>query len=210
MSYLKQKQSMKLYVMGSLVFILLIVVAIIFLQYDQKEERQMFEDFSIEESDESLSVAEEETVEVIIKVDVKGAVVRPGLYMAKSDDRVLDLIEQAGSFTEDADRNGVNLAQRVEDQMVIYVPTIGEEATAVNVPSLGNNGGVVPSDGGKININQATAGELETITGIGPSKATAILQYREENGAFKSIEELKNISGIGDKTFEKLKDEITI
>jgi len=80
----------------------------------------------------------------------------------------------------------------------------------VNVPSLGDNGGVVPSNGGKININQATAAELETITGIGPSKATAILQYREENGAFKSIEELKNISGIGDKTFEKLKDEITI
>lgn len=207
---LKQKQPIKLYVIGSIVCILFVVVAFIFLQRDQEEELQLLEDFSSEESNESLSVAEEETVEIVIKVDVKGAVVRPGLYMAKPDDRVLDLIEQAGSFTEEADQNGVNLAQRVEDQMVIYVPTIGEEATSVNTTSsLGNSGGTVAQDG-KININQATAAELETITGIGPSKANAILQYREENGTFKSIEELKNISGIGDKTFEKLKDEITI
>lgn len=207
---MKQKQPIKLYVIGSIVCILFVVVAFIFLQRDQEEELQLLEDFSSEESNESLSVAEEETVEVVIKVDVKGAVVRPGLYMAKPDDRVLDLIEQAGSFTEEANQNGVNLAQRVEDQMVIYVPTIGEEATTtVNASSLGNSEGAVAQDG-KININQATAAELETITGIGPSKANAILQYREENGTFKSIEELKNISGIGDKTFEKLKDEITI
>lgn len=148
--------------------------------------------------------------ETIKKVDVKGAVNRPGVYVASKDDRVLDVIEKAGSFTAKADRNAVNLAQRVEDQMLIYVPNVGEQPSqATSLMTAGSSSNGVEGEG-KININSASEDELQTISGIGPAKAKAIIQYRTEKGSFSNVEELKEISGIGDKTFEKLKDQVTI
>lgn len=203
---LKWKKTHILYLFGFIACVLL-GVFFLFSKESQEKDLQML-DFSSEESElVTKEIVVEETM--VIKVDVKGEVIRPGLYIAKDGDRVQDVIEQAGSFTKQADRNSVNLAQRVQDQMVIYVPAIGEVVSDVRTPILQGQGGSM-NQGDKININQASAEELQSITGIGPSKANAILQYREENGAFKSIDELMNISGIGDKTFEKLKDEITI
>lgn len=159
---------------------------------------------------EQVESPAEEVKPSIIKIDVKGAVQLPGVFIADEGDRVMDLIDDAGGFHPDADRDKVNLAQLVEDQMVIYVPEIGEEtetlpptaATTVSGAAGGNEDGMV-------NLNTATETELMTLTGVGPSKAAAILEYREKT-PFQSIEDLKNVSGIGDKTFEKLKDSITI
>ncbi|MDM5221916.1 helix-hairpin-helix domain-containing protein [Peribacillus sp. NJ11] len=156
---------------------------------------------------------ETETEPVIIKVDVKGAVQVPGLFTAQAGDRVIDLISAAGSFTDKADKDKVNFAQIVEDQMVIYVPEIGEEDKGnledISVVSSGNAASKGTSEG-RVNLNTATQEDLETLTGIGPSKAIAILEYRETVGKFKQVDDLKKVSGIGDKTFEKLQESISV
>ncbi|MGE7764447.1 helix-hairpin-helix domain-containing protein [Peribacillus sp. NPDC096540] len=159
---------------------------------------------------------ETEAEPLIIKVDVKGAVQAPGIFTAEAGDRVIDLITKAGSFTDKADKDKVNFAQIVEDQMVIYVPKIGEEGIELpeNAPVTSSGtvatGGASGESRGQVNLNTATKEDLETLSGIGSSKATAILEYRDTIGKFKQIDELKNVSGIGDKTFEKLKDSISV
>jgi competence protein ComEA len=152
----------------------------------------------------------QETISII--VDVKGQVKLPGVYSSRQGERVIDVINRAGGLTEIADESQVNFAQHVEDAMVIYIPAKGEEGMALPAGSIGNfseaAGG--SSNQGKINLNKADVNELQNLPGIGPSKAAAILEYRETNGQFRNVEDLKNISGIGDKTFDKLKDLITV
>ena len=154
-------------------------------------------------------VIENQTLEEII-VDVKGAVVTPGVYTVESNNRVIDAIERAGGFIEEADQNAVNLAKVVEDQMVIYIPKVGEEVQNADL----NQAYVEPVAEEKteslVNINLDGKEALMTLNGIGSSKADSILNYREENGFFQTIEEIKNVSGIGDATFENLKDSITV
>ncbi|WP_408006856.1 helix-hairpin-helix domain-containing protein [Pseudalkalibacillus sp. A8] len=133
-------------------------------------------------------------------VDVKGAVRTPGVFEMKSGQRVNDVVQLAGGFSDDADLNSVNLAQVLVDEMVIYVARVGEEAP----PVVTNE-----KEEGKIDINHAERTELETIPGIGLSKAGAINAYREENGRFSSIDDLVNVPGIGEKTLEQLKEYIT-
>ncbi|MEN0666881.1 helix-hairpin-helix domain-containing protein [Caldifermentibacillus hisashii] len=144
-----------------------------------------------------------------MKVDIKGAVMNPGVYTVTGNERVIDIIEKAGGLLDDADIVKVNLSQKVMDEMVIYIPKIGEEVLAAeNIPV--NSGSQNSGGDGKVNINQADASALDSLPGIGPSKAEAIIEYRETNGPFQKVEDLMNISGIGEKTFEKLKDQITV
>lgn len=154
-------------------------------------------------------VIENQRSEEII-VDVKGAVVTPGVYTVEPNNRVIDAIERAGGFIEEADQNAVNLAKVVEDQMVIYIPKVGEEVQNADL----NQAYVEPVAEEKteslVNINLDGKEALMTLNGIGSSKADSILNYREENGFFQTIEEIKNVSGIGDATFENLKDSITV
>lgn len=142
-------------------------------------------------------------------VDVKGQVKMPGVYSSSQEERVIDVVQRAGGLTENADQSKVNFAEHVQDAMVIYIPAKGEEGVMPQglTSSPSDPGGAKQ---GKINLNKADETQLQNLPGIGPSKAAAILEYRETNGPFKSVEDLKNISGIGDKTFEKLKDLITI
>ncbi|MBN8191032.1 helix-hairpin-helix domain-containing protein [Bacillus sp. NTK074B] len=141
-----------------------------------------------------------------VYVDVKGQVVSPGLYEVRQGDRLKFVIDRAGGFTEDADRKMINLAVKVTDEMMIYVPKVGEmEPQDLPVPSSGAESGQ-----DKLNINTASQQDFESLPGIGPSKAASFVQYREENGPFTAIEEITNISGIGDKTFEKLKEHIFV
>lgn len=145
------------------------------------------------------------------KVDVKGAVQKPGVYEFATGDRVTDVIQKAGGFKNGADSKQVNMAQLVEDEMVIYIPTKGEVVDTSNQNAVDNSGDVAADKAdGTINLNKATSEELQELPGIGPSKATAILQKREELGTFKDVEDLKEVTGIGDKTFEKLKELITV
>lgn len=142
-------------------------------------------------------------------VDIKGAVLYPGVYELQQDQRIRDAVQLAGGYTEDADTQLINHAQKVQDEMVIYIPEKGEQLAEgatnfITLPTENN------SNEQKININKADVSALSTLPGIGPSKAQSILSYREENGPFQTIDDLKNVSGIGDKTFEKLQDSITV
>ncbi|MGG7219720.1 helix-hairpin-helix domain-containing protein [Bacillus sp. ATD] len=142
-----------------------------------------------------------------IVIDIKGAVQHPGVYEMRTGDRVSQAIEKAGGTNEKADEVQVNLAEILQDGTVVYIPEKGEE-TAVQQGA----GGAVQSDGGKgvVNINTATLEQLQGISGVGPSKAEAIIAYREENGRFQTIEDITKVSGIGEKSFEKIKSSISV
>ncbi|MGD6853694.1 helix-hairpin-helix domain-containing protein [Bacillus infantis] len=151
---------------------------------------------------------EKEAAPPVIKVDVKGSVRKPGLYEAADGERVADLIQKAGGLTEKADETRINFAQRVGDEMVIYVPEEGEELSGATEPAQAIS--AASEADGMVNINSAGSEELQDIPGIGPSKAAAIIEYRETEGPFQSLEDLMQISGIGEKTFEKLKSYIKL
>lgn len=139
--------------------------------------------------------------ETLAFVDIKGAVVNPGVYEMDTDARVDDLIQISGGFTEDADQSQVNLAQKVQDEMSITIPIEGEETPE------GDN---ASTDSGKVKINDATQEEIESLNGVGPSKAQAIIEFRDEYGLFKTPEDLLEVSGIGETTLENLLDAIQV
>lgn len=149
-----------------------------------------------------------------IMVDLKGAIKNPGVYEAREGERVVEIIKRAGGLSDNADESKVNLAMHVEDEMVLYIPMVGELVQETQGFAQSSNGGLgagsLGSESNKININSADEAELETLPGIGPSKSAAIIEYRTTTGPFKSIEDIQSISGIGEKTFEKLKDKIAI
>lgn len=157
--------------------------------------------------EENLTTEENVIFEPIIMVDIKGAVSNPGVYKMDEGQRMIELIEKAGGLLEEAESKAINFAQKVEDQMVVYIPKVGEEDIKI-IESPVNE--TTTSTDTKININEADASLLMTLNGIGSSKAENILQYREEKGYFKTIEEIKNVSGIGEATFNQLKESITV
>lgn len=170
--------------------------------------------------DQNAEVVEKKTKanddsKIKLMADVKGEVICPGLYQFNKGDRVDDLIKKAGGFTANADSKFINLAAIVEDTMIIYIPKVGELVDSNSYMSgspiidSGNSSGN-PSQMKKINVNTANANELETLTGIGPSRAEAIIQKRKELGKFQSIEDLMQVTGIGEKMFEKIKDSIDV
>lgn len=139
-----------------------------------------------------------------IFVDVKGAVKHPGVFETTKDKRVKDLIEEAGGLLDDADTSTLNLSQRVKDQMVIYVLKYGER------PKQISDGGSSSSNTDVININTANKEQLMKISGVGKTKAEAIISYREKNGDFKKKEDITKVRGIGKATFDKIKDKIEV
>ncbi|KZK05406.1 Late competence protein ComEA DNA receptor [Lactococcus cremoris] len=148
-----------------------------------------------------------------IMVDLKGAVAKPNVYQISSDERLVDLIRQAGGFTDQADQKSINLSAKLKDEEVIYVPKVGESSSSESTDSPTSNSvsnQISTTSGPKININKADLTELQKLTGIGQKKAQDIIDFRMKNGDFKSIEDLGKVSGFGDKTLEKLKDEISI
>ena len=138
-----------------------------------------------------------------IFVDVKGAVKHPGVFETTKDKRVKDLIEEAGGLLDDADTSTLNLSQKVKDQMVIYVLKHGEKPKQISDSSSSSNTDV-------ININTANKEQLMKISGVGKTKAEAIISYREKNGDFKKKEDITKVRGIGKATFEKIKDKIEV
>ncbi|MBM4762360.1 helix-hairpin-helix domain-containing protein [Bacillus sp. B15-48] len=164
-----------------------------------------------EEKPQNMESRTEEIIsKVVMMAEVKGAVANPGVYEVDESERIIQLIEKAGGLTKDADSSAINFALKVADEMSIYVPIIGEEAPAFLSEDFTGGVSLSSETNSKINLNSATASELETLPGIGPAKSAAIIEFRETNGPFKSIDELKLISGIGEKTFEKLQDFISV
>ena len=154
-------------------------------------------------------VEDKTTVSTVIYVDVKGEVHHPGVYQMKAENRVKDLIEAAGGFTPLADDQKLNLAQLLEDQMVIVVPKKGEEVNSEVAQAPTSQKKEVGKEG-KVNINTATVEELKTLKGIGEKKAEAIIEYRKKNGSFKNKEELMKVRGIGKKLYESFQERVIV
>lgn len=144
----------------------------------------------------------------ILFVHVLGAVRRPGLFELRDGARVIDVVAAAGGLAPTADPSGVNLARLVSDGEQLYIPRLGEAQPGAP-PGAPGPGGGPGATGGKVNLNSAGVAELDTLPRIGPAMAQRIIDYREANGRFSSIEDLRNVTGIGEKTFDALKELIT-
>lgn len=182
---------------------------------DTSEGDELILGLSGESNTQEAACEEEEPVQTVceseeisqVYVYVCGAVEHPGVYQADEGSRLCVLIEMAGGFTQEADRSSLNLARSVTDGEQITVYTV--EETARGMTPVSENG-AVPSDSGLVNINTAPLSELTRVSGIGESRAQAIIDYREKNGSFRSIEEIKKVDGIKDGLFSKIKDYITV
>lgn len=151
----------------------------------------------------------------LIYVHIAGEVQNPGMYQLESDSRVSDAIDAAGGLTESADQLSVNIARQVTDgeQIVVRAYSEPESGTGESIDSSDSGVSSSPATGvftDKVNINTASASELITLDGVGESTAAKIIAYRQANGSFASIEDIKKVSGIGDKKYEAIKDRITV
>ena len=168
----------------------------------QAEVAAVSKDSSTEKEEKDESVEQD-----LITVDVKGAVKSPGIYDLPVGSRVNDAVQKAGGLTEQADSKSLNLAQKVSDEALVYVPTKGEELAS---QQAGSGAPSSTSKEKKVNLNKASLEELKQVKGLGGKRAQDIIDHRETNGKFKSVEELNKVSGIGAKTIEKLKDYVTV
>ena len=200
--------------------IVCLILLYVFLQQDSSSEEDTFTITTIpqEQNEEAVdnmasSASIEEPIVEKIMIDVQGAVKSPGVYVLTSDDRIIDAIERAGGYTEEAQSSAVNHAQKLQDEMLIYIPKTDEEINQdlpIGQVVVSSPAASADSTGNKIDLNSADETALTTLPGVGASKAQAIIAFREENGSFKTIDDLKNVSGIGEKTFEKLKEYIIV
>jgi competence protein ComEA len=218
------------------IIIFLILVAFIFsFGFSKKEEvvkAEMINDNSNIEKKENIKENKSIESNNIIKVDIKGAVKKPGVYEISSEKRVIDVISLAGGLNSNANTNYINLSSKVSDEMVIWIYTKNEidklkleqSSTKYMIESCNcpvvdnttclnsNNNTSNKNDTSKsiVNINSATEEELLSITGIGESKAKNIIDYRNKNGKFNTKEDIMNVSGIGEALYNKIKDYITV
>lgn len=137
----------------------------------------------------------------LVAVDIQGAVKKPGVYQVKENSLVQTAIQLAGGLADNADTKQINQAKRVSDQMQVYVPVVGPTSAVSTSAS---------TKGEKVNINNAKAEDFKDVTGIGPKKAEKIIAFREKNGNFKSLHDLTKVSGIGEKSLDSLKDQLTV
>ena len=181
------------------------------LNMDQNETEKIVE---IEE------INKEEIKEEKVTVDIKGAVLNPGIYTLDNNKRVFDAITIAGGLLDNSDTENINMSLKLTDEMVIIVPFKEEKQNSVGDKEHLNNSNNIENDAKvsnsknthneKVSINKASTEDLMTLKGIGETKALAIINYRKEHGNFKSISELQNVKGIGKSIFEKIKDNIEL
>jgi len=194
---------------GSFCFILCTISLLFLFPKSKASSKQNIE--SVESIIEKQEEVKQETP--VIRVDIKGAVSNPGVYEMKESARVNDVIYQAGGVLESADLSRINLSKHVTDEMVIIVYTKDEINTLNNPPKQIEYVYLEETNSSnetqKISLNTASKEQLETLPGVGASKAEAIIEYRAEK-KFEALEELKEIKGIGDAIFEKIKDYITL
>lgn len=186
-------------------FVLTVLTMAVLLAGCKGEEETEFQEISAEELDEKGTSGDEEEAlekEESIFVHVCGQVKSPGVYELPAGSRIYEAIEAAGGLTKAAKEDSLNQAQILEDGQQLYVAS-EEEAKAQN------SAGSISTEG-KVNINKASREELMTLSGIGEAKADAIIRYREQNGSFKSIEEIMEIEGIKEGVFHKIEDQITV
>lgn len=182
------------------------------------EELNKSENFVDNETEEVSETAE---IEEEIVVHITGEVKKEGVIYLKKGARIVDAIKEAGGETKEADLSQVNLAYELQDGQKIYIPNKNEKVSQYiistngetidsNGANTGNESTSTSKEGAKVNINTATQNELDGLPGIGPALAQRIIDFREENGNFKSIEDIQNVKGIGDSKFDEIKDKIVV
>lgn len=142
----------------------------------------------------------------LVAVDIKGEVREPGIFFVEEGMRVHDVVELAGGLSDQAQAGAVNFARRVFDEMVILVPALDDEGAAQIFWE--EEAFQDPGQGGRVSLSQAPASELESLPGIGPARAQAIIDYRTKNGPFERVEDVMGVSGIGASVFENLKEQV--
>lgn len=176
--------------------------------------KEMLSPFSSSEENQlpEGNTVEEDVRPKVMYTDIKGSVKEPGIYSFSSEERVYDVLKRAGGLLEEADSDRINFSAKIEDQQVLYIPAVGEELPEHLDQLVSPEGkqSTADSEPSKININTASPSELQQIPGVGSVKAQEIIRFREENGSFQKVEDLQEISGIGEKTVEKLKNFVTI
>lgn len=215
----------KLYLLTSIILLVLLVLGVILkIKLANRQYQDIISEDDITKVNEVVS-----SDDIRCSVDIKGAVKEPGVYVSDCTSNVQDIIELAGGLLEEADTSVINLAKKINDQMVILVYTRDEVKnsnipnTVVKVienecvcPSIKNDSCIntdvnseIGSDNKLININEATLDELLSLPGIGEAKANAIIEYRRVNGNFTVIQDILNVSGIGQKLYEEIQAYIT-
>ena len=199
------KQNIKSIVLAFFCSVVVIGIGLYYFNYNKTEDYNNIS-FSNHKSDRiDNEEKNDDKQDEKIFVDVKGAVKNPGVFETTKDKRIKDLIDVAGGLLDDADTSTLNLSQKVKDQMVIYVLKYGEKPK-----QMSEIGTTSSSSGDVININTANKEQLMKISGVGKTKAEAIIEHREKNGDFKKKEDITKVRGIGKATFEKIKDKIEV
>lgn len=188
------------------IVITMIIIVVIYIFSIKPQTNENYENLEIED----VSKTEEKVEITKIKVHIAGSVVTEGIIELEEGARVADAIKEAGGTTADANTKKINLAQKLQDGQKIYIPNQKEteEDIMENLGETIEENSINSSS--KVNINTATQTELELLSGIGPSIASKIISYRKENGKFKTIEDIKNVPGIGEAKFNSIQDQITV
>lgn len=194
---------------------LLLTTFLIFSQPAKSDQTGLTDFPQLEQTSSSSELVEETSTEASkelsqLVVDVKGAVEKPGLYTLEVGSRVNDAVEAAGGLTSQADPKSINLAQKLSDEAVIYVASKDENISVVASTTASSAMSQEEKNTSLVNLNTATEADLQTISGIGAKRAADIIAYREANGGFKSVDDLNNVSGIGDKTMESIRPYVTV
>lgn len=156
------------------------------------------------------NIIKEEIIDKKLIIDIKGEVNKPGTYEMNENDRIIDAIKISGGITDKADTSNINLSEKLKDEMLIIIPSLEEKKDIVEETKKSNTITTKEIKDSKISINTASISELMKINGIGQAKAQAIVDYRNTNGLFKDIKDITKVSGIGNSTFEKIKEYIKI
>jgi len=194
-----------LLVAGIILFVVFVVITY-YLSANKKDEVKWTAATTNTSTVASFSQSQVADSEQKILVDIKGEVNKPGVYELTGDARMKELVMLAGGLTKNAEERQLNLAEKLTDQQMVYVPN-KKEAKEMEVAETKQSG---QAQNDLIDINTADSEQLQELSGIGPAKAQAIIEYRDENGPFKSVDELKEVSGFGEKTVEKLRESIKI
>lgn len=223
MSNFNFKENKTIIVIISIIIIIFLCV-FFYTRINMESEYNEISNYDILQNETNIEIEQEETTKIIIHVT--GAVKNEGIVQIEEGGRIADAVDAANGFSEDADISQINLAYQLEDGQKIYIPSIndekiGEEEKVLQKEYVTDEAGddiiledeisnVKSKKDEKININTADQIELEEIPGVGESTAQKIIEYRETNGKFKTIEDIKNVNGIGESKFENMKEKICV
>lgn len=213
---LMENQKKKIFIIGAIVIIVIGGIVYSWIETKKEEEYLELEDNNAIYQENIIENGEREEVEKIV-VHISGQIVNPGVITLEKGARIIDAIHIAGGITEEADLTNVNLAYVLEDAQKIYIPSSKDKEGDIDMIQENKEGIILSKnldskqqEKRKVNINTASQEELEKLPGIGNSIALRIVNYRKENGKFNTIEEIKNVSGIGENKFNHIKDNIYV